>query len=393
MEVDDIEKNNFKDYNLKLELLRGLYSLGLEDPSYIQKKVLSSLFSSQKDILVQSPKYTGKKLSFIIYSLQRISKDKKETTQCLILCHTREAVTKIKNIYKEISKFMNIKIHYLLGGTIKDDIKEISGGAEIIVGTPGRVLDLVNKKILNLNELDFFVIDDIKQMIERDFIETIYNILNLTNNKCRKAIFIENSFSNNNEDKKDIMMDLNEDINNKLKIGKDIIIINNNIDDKGRLNNYKIFKITLKEEMKLKILLNIYKIMDISQTIIYCNEENTINEINKTLSDANFECNTLNEDKTKIISNFKKGQIRIMITNFDINLEEINLYNKAVIIVYEIPNDIDIYLKSFGRNEFFGREGIIINFITENNKDIIDNLEKLIGDSIQELPKEFSNII
>lgn len=392
MEVENTKKNNFKDYNLKLELLRGLYSLGLEEPSYIQKKVLSSLLSSQNDILVQSPKYTGKKLSFIIYSLQKISKEKKEATQCLILCHTREAVTKIKNMYKEIAKFMNIKIHYLLGGTIKDDIKEISGGAEIIVGTPGRVLDLVNKKILNLNELDFFVIDDIKQMIERDFIEIIYNILNVINNKCRKAIF-EECMNNNNEDKKDIKMELNDDIKNKLKIGNDIIIINNKIDDKCRLNNYKIFKITLKEEMKLKILLNIYKIMDISQTIIFCKEENTINEINKSLSDANYVCNTLNEDKSKIISYFKKGQVRILVTNFDVNLEEINLNNKAVMIIYEIPDDIDIYLKTLGRNEFFGREGIIINFATENNKDIINTLEKLIGDSIQELPKEFSNII
>ena len=73
MEVENTEKNNFKDYNLKLELLRGLYSLGFEEPTNLQKKVLSSLFSSSKDILVQSPKLTGKKISFIIYSLQNIS--------------------------------------------------------------------------------------------------------------------------------------------------------------------------------------------------------------------------------------------------------------------------------------------------------------------------------
>ena len=77
MEVENTEKNNFKDYNLKLELLRGLYSLGFEEPTNLQKKVLSSLFSSSKDILVQSPKLTGKKISFIIYSLQNISKEKK----------------------------------------------------------------------------------------------------------------------------------------------------------------------------------------------------------------------------------------------------------------------------------------------------------------------------
>jgi len=385
MEVENPEKNNFKDYNLKLELLRGLYSLGIEEPTELQKKLYSSLFSSQKDILIQSPKLTGKKLSFIIYSLQRVSKDKKEMTQCLILCHTREAVTKIKNIYKEIAKFMNIKIHSLLGGTIKEDIKEISGGAEIVVGTPGRVMDLVNKKILNLNELDFFVVDDINQMIERDFVETIFSILNSAKNNCRKAIFgkIEDKDEKNNN------CNLSDEIKVKLKLGKDAIVINNIIDDKTRLISYKMFKITTKEDKKFNILLNLYKIMDISQSIIYCNEQKTVIEISKNLFDLNFSCNLLNEDKTKNISNFKKGKIKIMIEASDINLEEINLYNKAIIIIYGMPNNIDFYIKTFGRNEFFGREGIIINFITEGSGDIITSLEKITEKKIEEMPKEF----
>ena len=389
MEVENVEKNNFKDYNLKLELLRGLYSLGIEEPTKLQKKLFLSFFSSQKDILIQSPKLTGKKLSFVIYSLQRVSKDKKEMTQCLILCHTREAVTKIKNIYKEVAKFMNIKIHSLLGGTIKEDIKEISGGAEIVIGTPGRVLDLVNKKILNLNELDFFVVDDINQMIERDFIGTIFNILNSANNICRKAIYGEN---NNNDDKNNII-NLSDEIKDKLKIGKDAIIISNIPDDKSKFMNYKMFKINMKEDKKFNILLNLYKMMDIPQSIIYFNEQKTMNEINKNLIDLNFSCNLLIEDKTKNISNFKKGKIKIMTETSDINLEVINLYNKAFIIIYEMPNEIDFYIKTFGRNEFFGREGIIINFVTENNYDIITSLEKIIGETIPEMPKEFSDNI
>lgn len=389
MEVENVDKNNFKDYNLKLELLRGLYSLGIEEPTKLQKKLFSSLFSSQKDILIQSPKLTGKKLSFIIYSLQRVSKDKKEMTQCLILCHTREAITKIKNIYRDIAKFMNIKIHSLLGGTIKEDIKEISGGAEIVIGTPGRVMDLVNKKILNLNELDFFVIDDINQMIERDFIGTIFNILNSSNNNCRKAIFGEND----NKDDKNNNINLSDEIKEKLKIGKDAIIINNIIDAKNRLMNYKMFKINMKEDKKFNILLNLYKIMNIPQSIIYCNEQKTMYEINKNLIDLNFSCNFLNEDKTKNISNFKKGKIKIMTETSDINLEAINLYNKAFIIIYEMPNDIDFYIKTFGRNELFGREGIIINFVTENNYEMITSLEKIIDKTIQEMPKEFSDNI
>ena len=131
--------------------------------------------------------------------------------------------------------------------------------------------------------------------------------------------------------------------------------------------------------------------MNISKTIIFCNDEETAKDLNKKLSELNYICNSLTEDKTKNVSNFKKGQIRIMITTFDINLEEINLYNNALIINYQMPNDFDAYLKYFGRNEFFGKEGIIINFVNDNDKDIINSLEKLIENTIQELPKEFSD--
>ena len=153
------------------------------------------------------------------------------------------------------------------------------------------------------------------------------------------------------------------------------------------------FKISLKEDTKYNILLNIYKMMNIPQSIIYFNEQQTMSDVNKNLSDINFMCNSLNEDKSKNITYFKKGQIRIITINSDYDIETINLFNKAIIIIYQMPLDIDTYIKVFGRNEFYGEEGIIINFVTEDNKDLLYSLEKLIGETIQELPKEFSENI
>ena len=387
MSEDKIEKNIFKDFNLKFELLRGLYNCGFEEPTNIQKKIITEL-SSSKDIFVNSPSLTGKKISFIIYSLDKVSQSKKENAQCLVLCHTREAATKIKNLYKDISKYMNIKVYALLGGTIKDDIKGLSNGTQIVIGTPGRVLDMVNKKILSLNELSFFVIDDIKQMIERDFIDTISNILNHTNDKCQKAIF-----NNINEFKNDSnIFILDNDLKNKLKIKEDIEMINNINNNKDKLINYKIYQISLKEDWKFNILLNLYKLMEISQAIIYCNDQQSANDLNKNLTNKKFICNELDDDKMKIISNFKKGQIRILTATSDIPTNEVNLYNNALIINYQMPNNIEEFMKRVGRNEFFGKEGMIINFITEADKNIINSLEKIVDYKIQELPIELSNI-
>ena len=388
MSEDKKEKIIFKDFNLKFELLRGLYNCGFDEPTNIQKKILTEL-SSSKDIFVISPSKTGKKISFIIYSLEKVSQSKKENAQCLVLCHTREAAAKIKNLYKDISKYMNIKIYALLGGTIKDDIKVLSNGTQIVIGTPGRVLDMINKKILSLNELLFFVIDDIKQMIERDFIDTINNILNHTNDKCQKAIFSNiNELKNDNSN----IFNFDNDLKNKLKIKENIEIINNLSNKKEQLINYKIYQISLKEDWKFNILLNLYKLMEISQAIIYCNDQQSANDLNKNLTNKKFICNELDDDKMKIISNFKKGQIRILTATSDIPTNEVNLYNNALIINYQMPNNIEEFMKRVGRNEFFGKEGMIINFITETDKNIIDSLEKIIDYKIQELPIELSNI-
>ena len=378
------EKKYFKDFNLKFELLRGLYNSNYEEPTNIQKKILTALFSS-KDILVNSPSLTGKKLSFIIYSLEKVSQSKKENAQCLVLCHTREEATKIKNVYKEISKYMNIKIYALLGGTIKEDINVLSNGTQIVIGTPGRVLDMINKKILSLSELSFFVIDDLKQIIERDFIDVISNILKVTNEQCQKAIFLN---QNQNEDDKDNTFSLTDELKNKLNINNNIELINNINDNKNKLIKYKIYQISLKEEWKFNVLLNLYKLMEISQAIIYCNDQKSVEELNKELVNKKYICNSLEDDKIKTITSFKKGQIRILTTTSDIPTKEVNLYNNAIIINYQVPDNIDSFIKRVGRNEFFGKEGMIINFITEGDKKFIDSLEKVVDYKIQELPFE-----
>lgn len=388
MEIE--AKNYFKDFNLNFNLLRGLYTSGFEQPSFIQKKILTELASS-KNILIESSSSTGKTLSFVIYSLQKISQTKNENVQCLILTHTREAALKIYNIYKDISKYMDIKIHSLLGGTIKDDIQKLSTGIQIVIGTPGRIIDMMNKKILSLNDLSFFVIADLKQIIERDYTKIIENIVNHINENCQKAIFInsEDTYENNNK-----KFELSEDIKKVLKLKSDVVLLNNLNDksNKSKLINYRIFQIPLKEEWKFDTLINLYKLMEISQAIIYCNNSSSVESINKMLSDKGFICNLIPEDTLKTISNFKKGYIRILTTTDEISSKVVDPYNNAIIINYEVTKNIDDFIKRVGRNEFFGKEGIIINFITEKDQGFINSLEKCMGDKISELPFELSNI-
>ena len=206
------------------------------------------------------------------------------------------------------------------------------------------------------------------------------------NDKCQKAIL-----TNINDYGDDIFL-LNNNLKNKLKIKDDIVLINNINDYRTKLINYRFFKISLKEERKFNVLLNLYKLMEISQSIIYCNNQQSVNKLNKNLINQKFVCNSLDDDNIKTITNFKKGQIRILTTTSELPIKEVNMYSSALIINYELPNDIDSFAKRVGRNEFFGREGTIINFITEEDNNFNDSLEKILGNKIQELPIELSNI-
>lgn len=395
---NETNKDTFSSFNLKFELLRGLHSLDFEEPTTLQKKILSELLSS-KNIFVKSPSATGKTISFVIYSLQKIARTKADNVQCIILTHTRDRALRINSIYKSISKYMKVRIHALIGGTIKDDIEKISNGVHIIIGTPGRVIEMIKKKILLLNEITFIVIDDIKQIIERDFTQIVGNLLKQVSEKCQKAFFLSyseenNKFDNNKNSTDNEPFVLSEENKKILQIGENTEVIDNIPENnKQKLIGYKIYQISLKEEWKLDILLNLYKLMEISQSIIYCNTQIACDELNKNLSSKGFVCNSLFDDKLKILSNFKNGLIRILIATNEISSKEVDLYNNSIIINYEITESIEDFIKRVGRYEFFGKEGIIINFITEKEKNFINVLEGAVGYKIPELPIELSNIL
>ena len=361
-------------YNLKSELLRGIYSYGFERPTNIQNKIFSELIL-KNDIIVQSVGVTGKTLSYIIYSLQIVDLEKINEIQCLILTYNSDNSQYIFNLYKKIGKYINVKIKPLISSSIKEDIKNLTQNIQIVVGTPGRILDMINKKILNVNELKLFIMDDIDELLNRGFIENIKNILRNINEKCQKAIY-SNSHTK-----------INNDLYNLLKFHNVVEISNITDDNSSLLKCLKLFKISLKEEWKYEILKNLYKLMEISQVIIYCKNKESSEKLNELLNKEGFISGDINTDKEKIFNLFKNGNIRIVIANSNISSKEIDIYQESLIIIYDMPSDINEYIKIVGRDESFSQKGMIINFITENDKDIIEKIRLISPEKIiEELP-------
>jgi superfamily II DNA/RNA helicase len=132
--------------------------------------------------------------------------------------------------------------------------------------------------------------------------------------------------------------------------------------------------------------------MEISQVILFCKDKESSEKLNNELTKLGFISSNLNEDKEKIISNFKNGYIRIIIFTSEDSINEIDIYQDNLIINYDLPSNIDEFIKRIGRNESFSKKGIVINFVTENDNKMIKQLEDNIKEKIEELPLELSII-
>ena len=178
----------FDDMGLGDELLRGIFSYGFEYPSNIQKSI--KLLNSGKDLIAQSQSGTGKTGAFVIGSLDKIDENNKNI-QVIILSPTRELANQIYNVTTSISQYMKVKSTLLIGGSqlSLDNIKTELKDTQLIIGTPGKIYDLINRNILNINKLETLILDEADEMLSKDFKDQIFNILKFVNTKIQVVLY------------------------------------------------------------------------------------------------------------------------------------------------------------------------------------------------------------
>ena len=160
---------------LKEKLLRGIYAIGFEKPSIIQQKGIKAIIDGG-DLIAQSQSGTGKTATFSIGLLECINE--KKGTQAIIIAHTRELANQIHNVITNIGQYLKYDIALLTGGlSVNNNIETLRKNPKIIVGTPGRVLDLMNKRKINIYDLKYVIIDVADQLLSYGFINQIYEIL------------------------------------------------------------------------------------------------------------------------------------------------------------------------------------------------------------------------
>ena len=373
--------NSFDEMNLKDELLRGIYSYGFEKPSSIQQRAIFPMKDGY-DIIGQAQSGTGKTATFTIGTLQLLSGEKK--TEAIILSPTRELSGQTLKVAKNISNYMNINIQEAIGGTsVNDNIFRLRNSPEIIVGTPGRILDLIYRNIIKTNDLKVLVIDEADEMLSKGFKNQIHDIFKEISNKVQVTIFSAT-----------MPEEVLEITNLFMKNPINILVKN----DELTLEGIRQFYVNVeKEDYKYDTLCDLYDNISMAQSIIYCQSKKKVEEVTKRLSDDSFTVSAIHGDmnqveRNQIMNDFRNGSARILITT-NLLARGIDVQQVSVVINYDMPRYLEDYIHRIGRSGRFGRKGVAINMVTNRDYRTIIDIERFYSTQIEEMPSNISSLI
>lgn len=380
-EVFDVYES-FEDLDLKDNLLRGIYACGYEKPSVIQQKAIKP-FLDGHDIIAQAQSGTGKTATFSISLLEKIVPNK--GPQGIIIAHTRELANQINSVVNSLGIYLKYKQILLTGGTsINNNIEQLRNYPEIIISTPGRLLDMFNKRRINFENIKYIIVDEADELLSSGFINQIYEIFRyLKYNKLQVALY---SATMPRE-----FFDVTKKMMNK---PKKILVKTEEL----TLEGIKQFYVNVeRNEFKFDILCDIYDVISVSQSIIYCNSKRMVDDMFYKLNKKNFTISAIHsemsqEERTRVIENFRKGETRILLST-DLLCRGIDVQQVSVVINYDIPNSVDSYIHRIGRSGRFGRKGVAINFVTYTDISRLHDIEKYYSTQIEEMPADFMNYI
>ncbi len=383
MDLANIEEvNRWNELNLKENLLRGIYSYGFENPSPIQKKGILPILTG-KDVIAQAQSGTGKTGAFTVSMLQVIDENVNEI-QGLILAPTRELAGQIHTVITQLGTFMdNLKCALLIGGRSTDqDQKDLELKPHIVIGTPGRVHDLIRRRKINTKTIKLLVLDEADEMLSSGFKEQIYNIFQFLGNNVQIALFSAT------------LPDEIQSITEKFMREPVKILVKT---ESVTLEGIKQYYVALESDsQKYETLKDLFEAISVSQCIIYCNSIKRVNDLCEALTNDNFPVCCIHsgmekEDRTKAYKEFTAGASRVLISS-NLTARGIDVQQVSTVINFDLPNDIHTYIHRIGRSGRWGRKGMGINFITRRDVRKMKEIEQYYDTQIDELPASIGSI-
>lgn len=380
-QFDVFEK--FDEMGLAEDILHGIYSVGFERPSTIQKRAIVPMISG-KDIIAQSQSGTGKTATFVIGVLSRIKRDE-QTTQAIILGPTRELATQIFKVIEGLSGKTNITSVLLIGGNRpgKFEIVEDLSKKHIIVGTPGRVCEYLRNGKIKSATIRIMVMDEADEMLSRGFQDQIQCIFQNIPVDTQIGLF---SATMPNE-----MLELSKRF---MRNPIEFLVKN----DELTLEGIRQFYVYLDHENgKFETICDLYNVISVTQSMIYVNTKKKAMWLADKMEHLNFTVSCINgnmtqEERNAVMQDFRSGKTRVLITT-DILSRGIDVQQVSLVINYELPLEKETYIHRIGRSGRFGRKGVAINIVSEWEMADLKVIEKFYNTQIEEMPMNISDLI
>eukprot|EP00842_Homolaphlyctis_polyrhiza_P005060 jgi/Hompol1/5555/HPOL_004538-RA len=368
--------------HLKKELLRGIFAYGFERPSAIQQlAILPAL--RKHDLIAQAQSGTGKTATFSISILQNIDENLRQC-QALVLAPTRELAQQIQKVIVALGDFLKIDCHACIGGTaIREDFERLKAGPQVVVGTPGRVLDMINRGGFRTEHIKMFVLDEADEMLSRGFKEQIYNVFQLLPHDVQVVLLSATMPNEVLEVTKSFMND-----------PKRILVKR----DELTLEGIRQFLIAVeKEDWKLDTLCDLYESVTVTQAVIFCNTKRKVDWLTDQMRSRDFTVSALHGEMTQqerqlIMNEFRSGSSRVLITT-DLLARGIDVQQVSLVINYDIPASKENYIHRIGRGGRFGRKGVAINFVTTEDIAMLREIEKFYNTQVEEMPMSIADLL
>jgi len=374
--------DNFDNLGLVEELLRGIYAYGFEKPSAIQQRAILPLVKGH-DIIAQAQSGTGKTATFTIGILQQLD-HKLNECQALILAPTRELAQQIQKVVLALGDYLAIRCHACIGGTrVRDDISRLQAGVQVVVGTPGRVYDMLCRRVLRTDYIKVFVLDEADEMLSRGFKDQIYDIFQALNGKVQVGLFSATMPADALE------------ITEKFMKSPVRILVKR---DELTLEGIKQFYINVeKEDWKLDTLCDLYEPLNIAQAVIFCNTRRKVDWLTDKMRSRDFTVSSTHGDigqkeRDVILNEFRTGSSRVLITT-DLLARGIDVQQVSLVINYDLPRNLENYIHRIGRSGRFGRKGVAINFVVSDDVRTLRELEQFYNTQIEEMPDHIADLI
>ncbi|WP_046756828.1 DEAD/DEAH box helicase [Kordia jejudonensis] len=365
---------SFKSLGLSDALLRAISKKGYTTPSPIQAKAIP-LVLERKDVLASAQTGTGKTAGFTLPMLQLLSQQpplRRRPIRALILTPTRELAAQVYANVKEYSTFLDIRSTVIFGGVnAKPQIATLRNGVDILVATPGRLLDLQSQNALSLAKVEMLVLDEADRMLDMGFLRDIKRVIELVP-KRRQNLLFSATFS------KDIKKLAQNILNNPVSVEA---TPENTTAEKVNQTVYKVDK-----PRKTELLIKMISEGNWSQVLVFTRTKHGANRLTKKLIAKNISAAAIHGNKTqnartKALDGFKKGTIRILVAT-DIAARGLDIPLLPYVINYELPNVPEDYVHRIGRTGRAGASGEAISLVSAEEYEYVRGIEKLLGEKL-----------